>query len=176
MNLNDKDLIVKRNTLLIIYILLKKNILRITGNSIHLSKLIFDEEEEIRNIIKTIIRSLDDNFITIMFYEKMTCKENKDVGEGKGDKDKGEVDKGGDGKDKEDKDSNKEENINDKEIITIDHSLKSFIDLFIPLLKDKTKELIYLKLLRANLDKEILDYIMNKFNFNEKFINEITMM
>lgn len=132
-SLLDVDIVVKKNAILTIFNLLKRNILRVSGCSIHLSRLIYDEDTEISNITKTIISSLSDNenFITTLLYERLTTE--------------------------------KEE-------------FKSFVDLFVPFLKDKSKEMIFLKLLRANLDPDVLKYIFTKFNFNEKFSEDLKLI
>ncbi|KAF9762297.1 Condensin complex subunit 1 [Nosema granulosis] len=124
---------VRKNALLTIFNLLKKNILRVSGMSYNLTSLLFDQTQEIRDISRTIISSLSDNqnFLTTLLYERLTV---------------------------------------DSE------SSRDFIDLFIPLLRDKSKEMIYLKLLRANLEKESLEYFFSKGNFSEKFTEDLKLL
>lgn len=128
--LSDGNTTVRKNSLLTIYSLLKRNILRLGSNSIYLTNLIFDEDEEIRNITRNIIFNLseNDNFITTIVYEKFSNSAN---------------------------------------------DYTKFVDFFMPLLKDKSKETIFLKLLRTSIDKEVLKFMFNKFAFNEKFVEDM---
>ncbi|WUR05088.1 condensin complex subunit 1 (CND1) [Vairimorpha necatrix] len=128
--LQDEDISVRKNSLLTIYNLLRRNILRLGSNSVYLTNLIYDENEEIKNISRNIIINLSESshFITTVVYEKISSSV--------------------EGYDK-------------------------FIEFFNPLLKDRSRETIFLKLLRAETNKEVMRFMYNKFGFNEKFIEDI---
>ena len=127
----DTNKIVRKNALLVIYNLLKRNILRLGNKSIYLSNLIFDEDEEIKLISRNIIYNMseNDNFIVTLVYEKFV-----------------------------------------KEINNSD------LDFFLPLLKEKSREMIFLKLIKTSQNKDMLKVMYNKFNMSEKFINDIKHM
>lgn len=128
--LTDQEILVRKNALLTIYSLLKRNIIRLGSNSIYLTNLVFDDNEEIKSISRNIIYGLseNENYITTIVYEKLSHSD-------------------------------------------VDYT--KYIEFFIPLLKDKSKETIFLKLLRTAVNKEVLKFMFNKFNFVDKFLEDI---
>jgi condensin complex subunit 1 len=71
---------VKKNALLVVYNLLLKNVLKLRGYSASLTFLLLDPDEEIREMVKKLLRHVAtrEGIISTIFYEAVTSK-NEDV-------------------------------------------------------------------------------------------------
>lgn len=74
--LDDQAIGVKKNALLVIYNLVFRNILKIKGHGSPLSSLLMDEDEEMREIAKSLLRHISgkESIMATVFYETITTK------------------------------------------------------------------------------------------------------
>jgi condensin complex subunit 1 len=74
--LHDEEPQVKKNALLVIYNLLLRNMLKLKGNSASLAFLLLDPDEEMREMVKKLLRQIAsrENIISTVFYEAVTSR------------------------------------------------------------------------------------------------------